>query len=125
AVAHLPPDLVLQVVGDRDLQEVSGNALVAEDRPRILDRGPDIEIAAGRTVRRYEIEPLRIAIVEPRRIHETTRRRRLEGFGKLANREWPEIGRQRHQPPLLEKIDHLFLARLVRSEKGLLIGGNV
>ena len=37
AVAMLTPDLVRQVVGDGDLQEVSRDALGTEDRPWIFD----------------------------------------------------------------------------------------
>ena len=44
AIAMLPPDLVRQMVGDRELQEVSGNSFMPEDRPRIFNRGANIEV---------------------------------------------------------------------------------
>src|SRR5262249_2031691 len=44
SVAMLPPDFVGQMVGDRELHEMSGNSFMAKDRSRIFNRRPDIKV---------------------------------------------------------------------------------
>ena len=65
AVLVLAADLVAQVVRDRELQEVPGDPLVAEDGARVFDRRPYVEVAALRVVGRDEVEAARIVVVEP------------------------------------------------------------
>ena len=40
----LPANFVLQMIGDRELQEMPGNSFVPENRPRIFDRRANVEV---------------------------------------------------------------------------------
>ena len=124
AVAVLPSDLVREVICNGDLEEVTRNPLVPEDGPRILDGGADVEVPALRIVGGDEVEALRVLVVEPGRIHEAARRGRLERLGQLTDRERAQPRRQRDQPVVLQELDHLLLAGLIRGQEGLLIGRN-
>src|SRR5258708_771870 len=115
-------DLVLEVIRDRELEEVTGDPLVAKDGARVLDRGADVEVAALRIIRGDEIEAARVSIVDAWRIHETAWTGRLEGVGKLADQERAKVRRQRDEPFVLKELDHLLLATLISLEEGLLIG---
>src|SRR5438477_8046370 len=55
-VALLAANLVLQMIGDRDLQEMPGDAFVSENRARVFDRRADVEVLAVRVVSRDEVE---------------------------------------------------------------------
>src|SRR4029453_10041003 len=81
-VRMLSPDLVGEMVRDRNLQEMPGDPFVAEDRARVLDRGAYVEVPAFRVVRRYEEDPPRVLVVDTRWVHEATRTRWLERFRK-------------------------------------------
>src|SRR5262245_11460166 len=105
----LSPDLVGEMVRDRNLQEVPGDPFVAEDRARILDRSAYVEVPALRVVRRYEEEPTRVLVVDTRRVHEATRTRWLERFRKLSDLERAEIGGKSDQISRLHELDHFLL----------------
>ena len=96
-------DFVVEMVGDRDLQKVSGNPFVPEDRPRVFDGRADVEVLALRVVRGDEVEAAVVGVVDARRIHESARTGRLEGLGELADLKRPEVRRQRDQVPRLRK----------------------
>src|SRR5205823_3153334 len=81
AVALLAANLILQMIRDRDLEEVSRDSFMSENRSRIFDRRADIKIAAVRVVGRDEVEAAVVFVVEARRIHEAARTGRLECVG--------------------------------------------
>ena len=117
AVALHAPDLARYVIRDRYLQEVPGNALVAQDRPRILDGRADVEVAALGVIRRDVVEAAGILVVDARWIHETAGARRLECFRKLADSKGPHVVRNRDQPIGPQELDDLLEARLVSGEE--------
>src|SRR4029077_7042774 len=90
-VAVLPANFVLHVVGDRELEEMSGDSLVPENWPRIFDRRPNVKVLRIRVVCRDEIESGRILVINARRIHEAARAGWLEGFGQLPDLKFPEV----------------------------------
>src|SRR6266536_5008369 len=113
------------MIRDGDLQEMSRNAFVAEDGPRIFDGGADVEVAALRVVGRDEKESAVVGIVDARRVHEAAGTRRLERLRKLANEKRSDVIGNRDQPLLFEELDHFLFAALIRLERSLLIGGYV
>src|SRR5262245_12659889 len=108
-VRMLSPDLVWEMVCDRNLQEMPGDAFVTEDWARVLDRGAYVEVPALRVVRRDEEEPTRVLVVDTRRVHEATGTRRFERFRKLSDLERAEIGRKSDQVSRLQELDHFLL----------------
>ena len=94
---------------------------MAEDRPRVLDGGADVEVAALRVVRGDEEEAARVLVVDARRVHEAAGARRLEGLGQLADLERPDVRRDRDELIRLQEVDHLPLTRLVRRQELRLI----
>src|SRR5206468_8281245 len=123
-VAVLSPDLVAEMIGDRELQEMSGYPLVTEDGTLVLDRRANVEVAALRIVGGDEEEARGARVVDAGRIHEATGTRRLEGFRQLANLESPDVRRNRHEAVCAEKVGDLLQTRLVRRQKIRLIRGN-
>ncbi len=121
----LAADLVVQVVGDGELQEVTRNPLVPEDGPRVFDGGANVEVGAARIVRGNEIETAGVPVIHPGRVHEPAGTCRLERFRKLPDGKSPQVLRQRDQVVFLEKVDHLLLATLIGLEECRLIPGNV
>src|ERR1700690_2081149 len=93
----MAPDLIRKVIGDRNLQKMPGNTLVAEDRARILNCCSNIEVAALGVVRRDVVEARRVPIVEPGWIHEATRRGRFERLGELADLKRTDVSGDRNQ----------------------------
>ena len=87
---------------------------MAEDRPRIFNRGANVEVLRLRIVCRNEEETGRVLIINAWGIHKAAGAGRLKRFGQLPNLKWPEISRQRHEVMLLHEADHLSLAALVR-----------
>src|SRR5438128_456869 len=59
SIGMLTTNFVWQMIRDRELQEVSGNSFVAQNRPRIFDGCADVEILALRIVGWNEIESAR------------------------------------------------------------------
>src|SRR5712664_4064650 len=100
----MPADLIGQMIGDRDLQKMSGDPFVPEDGARIFDGRADVEVAALRVVRGDEEEAAVVGVVESRRIHEAARTGRLEGFRKLANDERSDVVGDGDEPFLFEEI---------------------
>ncbi len=89
------------MIGDRELQEVTRNAFMTQDRARVFDRRADVEVLAGRVVRRNEVKAAVVFIVNAGRIHETTGTGRLERFRQLSNLERANVRGNRHQPAVL------------------------
>ena len=118
----MAPDLIRQMVSDGDLEEVTGDPFVSEDRPRIFDGGANVEVAALRVVRGDEVEATVVDIVKTGRIHEATGAGRLERFRKLTDEERPDVIGDGDEPLLLEEVDHLLLSALIRGQECLLIG---
>src|SRR6185436_20069055 len=110
-------NLVLQMISDRELEKVTGDALVSKDRPRIFDRRANVKVLALRVVGRNEVEAGRIFVVNAGRIHETAGAGRLECFGKLPDLKLPEVRRKRDQLVLFQESNHFRLPALVRFEK--------
>src|SRR5438477_11401029 len=98
----MAPDLIGEVIGDRDLKEVAGDPFVSEDRSWIFDGRADVEVAALRVVRRDEVEAAVVDVVETGRVHEAAGAGRLERFRKLANEERADVVGDGDQPLLLE-----------------------
>src|SRR5439155_25885842 len=46
----LPPDFVIQMIRDRELEKMSRNSFVSEDRPRVFNRRANIKILRLRIV---------------------------------------------------------------------------
>jgi hypothetical protein len=113
------------MVRNRELQEVAGNSFMAQDRSWIFYCRPDVEVSRLRIISRDEIETARVFVINARRIHEAAGTGRLECFGKLTNREWPQVIRNRNQLVRLKEIDHLLLTAFVSFEEGLLVCGYV
>ena len=65
AVVLLPANLVLELVGDGDLQKVPRYSLVAENRSRVFDGRANIKITALRIVGRNKIEAARVLSRSP------------------------------------------------------------
>ena len=120
----LTANLIRQMVGDRELQEVSGNAFVAENRARVFDGRADVEVFALRIVSGNEIETTRIFVVNAGRIHETAGAGGLERLRQLSNFKSTQICRQCDQMILFQKTDHLGFAAFVGFQKIVLIFGN-
>src|SRR4030095_8254768 len=102
-----------------------GDAFVPENRPRIFDRCPDVEVLRPRIVSRNEKEAGRVLIVNARRIHETARAGRLERFWQLPDFELAKIIRQSEELTILQELDHLRLATLVGFQERGLVGRNL
>src|SRR5713101_2086436 len=100
---------------------MSGDAFVAEDGARVLNRRANIEVLAGGIVRGDEIETAVVLVVDSGGIHEAARAGGLEGLGKLADQERSEISRQGDDFLVLKKANGLRLAALVGGEKRLLV----
>src|SRR3989442_9617808 len=98
---------------------------MGKDRPRVLDRSPDIEIPALRVVGRDEIKSARIAIVDAGWIHEAARARRFESLRQLPDGKYAEIRRQGDQAFFLQKADDLCQAAFIGAEKFLLVRRNM
>src|SRR5215469_9951814 len=124
-VAVLPANLIGNVIRNRYLQEMSGNALMAQDGARIFDRRANVEVVALRVIGWDEIETARILVIDTGRIHEAAGRGRLERFGKLADFEGTDIRGDRDQPVRLQEVDDLREPRLVRGKKLRLVLRNV
>ena len=101
---------------------MSGNSFVSENRPRIFDCRANVKVFRLRVIGRNKIEPGRIFIINTRWIHEAAGTRRLKRLRQLANLKCTQIIGQRHEVVLLQKVDHLGFAALVRLEKRCLIG---
>ena len=121
----LAANLVAQMIRDRELEKMSGNAFVSENRTRIFDCRANVKILRFRIVGRDEIEAGRILVVNAGRIHEAARAGRLERFRQLPNLKRPEIIRQGDKIVFLQEADHFCFAAFVRFEEGFLIGRNV
>src|ERR1043165_4327036 len=113
------------MVRDRELHEVAGNAFVAENRSRILDRRADVKVLRLRVVGRNEKEPRRLFIVNAWWVHEAAGTGRLERFGQLPNLETPEIIWDRDEFVFLQECDHLLFATFVGGEKRRLVRRNI
>src|SRR5262249_31221207 len=107
------------------LKKMARDAFVAKYGPRIFYGSPNVEVLAARVVGWDEIESAVVLVIQPGSIHEPARAGRFERVGKLANIKWPQVFRQRYQALVLEELDHLTLALLVRAEKLGLGLGNV
>src|SRR5205807_6693073 len=118
----LAANLVGQMIGNRELQKMSGNSFVAQDRSRIFNRGANIEVLRLRIVSWDKIKAARVLIVNAGRIHKPAGTGRLERVRQLANLEWSQIIRQGNEMPLTQKPKHFLLAAFVRLEKCWLIG---
>src|ERR1041385_7905809 len=118
----MPADLVGEVIGDRDLQEMPGDTFVSEQRARVFDGRADVEVAALRVVGWDEVEAAVVGVVDARRIHEAARAGRLERLGELADLERADVAGDGDEPLGVEKVYHLFLAALIRGEERLLCG---
>src|SRR5439155_15457686 len=114
-----------QMIGNRELQEVPGNAFMSEDRSWIFDRRANIKIPRLRVVSRDEIETGRVFVVNARGIHEPTRPRRLERFPQLPDLKRTEIIWQANETIFLQEINHLGLAAFIRLQERGLIGRNI
>ena len=103
---------------------MSGNALVSNERPWILDRRADVEVPALRVVGRDEIESARVGVVDSRRIHEPAGTRGLECLGQLTDLEPADVFRDRDQPIGPQEVGDLHEPRFVRPQKVRLVRGD-
>src|SRR5438876_12255048 len=99
----LATNFIFQMVGDRQLQEVSGNSFVTENRAWVFNRGANVKVFALRIVGGDEIEASRVFVINAGRIHETAGTGRLERCRQLANFKAAEIRRQGHESILFER----------------------
>src|SRR5712664_1744140 len=106
----LPANFVLQVIRDRELQEVAGDAFVAENRARVFDGRANIKVTAPGIVGGNEIEARIVFVVNAGRVHETAGTGGLERIRQLANFKAAEIRRQRDEMILLQETNHLSFA---------------
>ena len=93
-------NLVGQMIGDRDLKEMAGDAFVAEERAGVLDCRANVKVAALRIVGRDEVEAAVVRIINAGWIHKPAGTGRLERFGKLANQKRSDVFGNRDQPLL-------------------------
>src|SRR5688572_8560921 len=121
----LTPDFIGQLVGDRELQKVTWDSFMAQDRPRIFDGSANVEIFRFRVVGRDEIKTAVVLVINSRGIHEAPGTGWFEGLRKLPNRERPNMRRHRYQPVVLEEANHLGLTTLISLQESILICGNV
>src|SRR5206468_10687109 len=87
----LPPYFVIQMIRDRELEKMSRNSFVSEDRPRVFNRRANIKILRLQIVSWDEKESGRIFVVNARRIHETAGTGRLERVWQLSNLKRAEV----------------------------------
>src|SRR5260370_22733034 len=118
-------NLVLQMVRDRDLKKMSGNAFVSEDGTRIFDGSANVEVPAVRVVGRDEVKTAVVGIEDSWRIHETAGTGRLERLRKLANEKRPDVIGNRDQAFVFEELHHLLFTALIGLQKCLLISRDV
>src|SRR5467141_199834 len=109
----LPANFIGQMIGNRELQEVPGDAFMSKDRSRIFDRGANIKILRLRVVSRDEIETGRVFVVNARGIHKTARAGRLERFQQLPDLKRTEIIWHANEIMFLQEINHLGLAAFI------------
>src|SRR5262245_53966613 len=102
------------MVGDRELEEVSGNSFVPEDGAGILDGGAEVEVPALRVVGGDEIEARGVLVVEARRVHEAARARRLERLRQLPDLEGAQVRRDGDEVVRREEVGDLAQPSLVR-----------
>src|SRR5712691_8174446 len=121
----LTANFVAQSVRDRELQKMSRNTFMSEDRPRVLNRGTNIKVFRLWIVSRDEIKTGWVLVVNAGRIHETAGTGRLECFRQLPDLKRTEIIGQRYEIVFLQKIDHFLLAALIGFQERRLVGRNV
>src|SRR5438034_2270686 len=120
----LAADLVGQMIGDRELKEMSRDSFVSEDWPRVFDRRADVEVSTLWVVRRDEVKAGRVAVVDPRRVHESAGARGFERLGQLPDLEPSHVTGDRDEMVGFEKIRDLGETDLIRFEKIRLVSGN-
>src|SRR6266850_5274801 len=99
----LAADFVSQMVGYRELQKMTGDSLVTQNRSRVFNGGADVEILARRIVSGNEIKAAVVFVVNARRIHKPTRTCWFESFRQLTNLKTTKIRRQGDEMICLEK----------------------
>src|ERR1700738_1500760 len=109
------------MIRDRELQKVSRDSFMAENRPRVFNGRADIEVFALRIVSGNEIETARVLVVNAGRIHEAAGAGWLERLGQLPDFKVTEIRREGDQLVLFEEADHFRLATFVGFQKIVLI----
>src|SRR6266404_5262494 len=90
----LAANFVIQMVGYRELQKMTGDTLVPQNRSRVFNCGADIEIFARRIVSGNEIKAAVVFVVNARRIHKPTRTCWFESFRQLSNLKTTKIRRK-------------------------------
>ena len=68
----LATDFIAHVICDGELEKMSRNAFVSEDRPRIFNCGADIKVLRLRVISRNKEKTGRILVVNAWRIHESS-----------------------------------------------------
>src|SRR4029077_15838261 len=92
-----------------------------KNRPRVFDRGADVEVLTLRIVSRDEVEAAVVFVVDAGWIHESAGTGWLERFGQLPNFEADQISRQGHQMIIFQEADHFGFAAFVGFQKIVLI----
>src|SRR5919201_1082197 len=104
---------------------MSGNPFMPENRPRIFNRGANIEILRFRIVGGNKKESRWVLVVNTGRIHKTAGAGWLEGLGQLSNLKRAKIIWQSHKIVLLQEADHLCFAAFILFQERFLVGRNV
>src|ERR1035437_3236598 len=87
----LPPNFIREMIGNGKLQEMPRNSFVSEDGARIFNGCANVKILRLRIISGDEIETGWILVINPRRIHKTSRAGRLERLRQLADLESSEV----------------------------------
>src|SRR5260370_31022172 len=112
------------MIGDRELQKMSGNTFVTEDWSRLFDRGSDVKVFRLRIVSGNEIETGRILVVNSGRIHKAARAGRFERFRQLPNLNCAEVIGDCNELMFLQEINNFRLSAFVVLSDGRLITPN-
>src|ERR1051325_6038300 len=112
------------MIRDRELHEMSRDAFMAKDRPRVFDRRANIKILRFWIVSRNKKETSWVLVVNTGRSEEPAGAGRFERVGQLSNLKRPEIIGNRHDLMFFQEIDHLGLATFIGFQERFLVGRN-
>src|ERR1041385_1170805 len=101
------------MICDRELEKMSGNTFVTEDRPGVFNRRANVKILRVRVVSRDEKETSWIFVINAGRIHEAPRAGWLESLRQLSDLKRAKVIGQSHKAMLFQEADHFCHATFI------------